>query len=258
MENEIIKETALEIDDGLDDPTNQGDNLQPALDVSRRGAMYYRPNDGHGAGGMYIRWKWLRNFKRNQSFLAFTNRSYDDFTITDGLGSGIGYINDLTKHGWDPATIVDETNHYSVILTGTGTADVTLRNLQNFTHAPGTVYDATINSSPVASVTADEFGLVTIPAVANSAVIDLVVHGSSVEQTSDIGAVENTATPNPFNPAVMIAVSMQRAASGRNYQIDIYNVYGKLIQKLTTAACSPRFAGKAGQPPAGITWNALG
>ena len=154
----------------LDDPTYQGDNLQPALDASKRGAMYYRPSAGHPAGGMFVHWDWLRNFRKNRSFLAFVNRSYDDFQNY----SGNGYMNDLTKHGWDPETIVDDTGHYRVTLTGTGTADVTLRNLQKLQHSPGTVFNVTINGANSGQVTADEFGLITIPHVRSPATINLI------------------------------------------------------------------------------------
>lgn len=159
-----------------DDPGNQGDNLLPALDDSRRGSMYYRINAGHTAGGIYVRWNWLRNFRKNRSFLAFTNRTYDDFQNF----SGNGYMNDLTKHGWDPDSIIDEPTHYHVKLTGTGTADVTLRNLQKLVHTPGTTYTVTINGVAAAGVTADQYGLVTIPKVANAAAIDLKIGTTSI------------------------------------------------------------------------------
>jgi hypothetical protein len=161
-----------------DDPANQGDNLEPALDSSRRGAMYYRPDAGHSAGGIFLRWNWLRNFRKNRSFLAFTKRSNDDFQNY----AGNGFMNDLTRHGWDPDSIIDEATHYHAKLTGTGTADVTLRNLQRLGHAPGTAYTVTVNGGTVPQVIADQYGCVTVPQVANAAAIDLVVAGTTTIQ----------------------------------------------------------------------------
>ena len=163
-----------------DDPGNQGDNLMPSLEDSRRGAMYYRIDAGHTAGGIFVRWNWLRNFRKDRSFLVFTNRTYDDFQNF----SGNGYMNDLTKHGWDPDSIVDGPAHYHVKLLGTGTADVTLRNLQKLVHTPGTTYAVTINGTSVAGIAADQYGLVTIPGVANAASIDLTVLTTTIKNPS--------------------------------------------------------------------------
>ncbi|OGJ85477.1 MAG: hypothetical protein A2487_11280 [Candidatus Raymondbacteria bacterium RifOxyC12_full_50_8] len=64
-----------------------------------------------------------------------------------------------------------------------------------------------------------------------------------------------TAGPNPFNPAIKIAVSGQVAGSEK-IEINIYNIRGKLVQKLPATSCSPRIAGETGQPPAGFIWDA--
>ncbi|OGP40103.1 MAG: hypothetical protein A2324_18860 [Candidatus Raymondbacteria bacterium RIFOXYB2_FULL_49_35] len=144
-----------------DDPVHQSDNLQPSLETQMRGYTYFRIDGGHTGVHLFeVGLPYIRNMRRDQSFLAFTNRSY-------GLNnfSSTGVFNDIGVRGWDHTTIIDETNHYFVQLTGTGTADVTLRRLQNLVHTPGTVYDVLINGSPAAQVTADQYGLVTIPMV---------------------------------------------------------------------------------------------
>jgi hypothetical protein len=57
-----------------------------------------------------------------------------------------------------------------------------------------------------------------------------------------------TTRPNPFNPAIKIAVSGQRIADG-NIGIAIYNIDGKIVYRLSATSY---------QLSAGITWNATG
>ena len=212
-----------------DDPDHQGDNLQPSMEESRRGYIYNRYSGGH-SGSSFIRWDRFRKFRKDQSFLAFTNRNY-------GLNnfSTSGIFNDIGVHGWDPSTIVDETNHYYVELTGAGTADVTLRRLQHFTHTPGTQYNLQINGSVQGTITADQYGLVTIPQVADDATIDLVVSGpSAVENGSVVEDVSLSVSPNPFNPSTTIHFKKQNADfKFTEIKIEIYNLNGKLIENLT-------------------------
>ncbi len=236
----------------VDDPNHQGDNLQPSMELSKRGYQYQRISGGHSEGGGLIMWRYMRNFRKNVSYPAFTNRNYglQDFSAT-------GKFNDLSVHGWDPDSITDEANHYHIKLTGTGTSDVTLRRLQNLVHTPGTTYDVTINNSPAAQVTADQWGLITIPSVADAASIDLVVNANVKKKVA--GGLADAAlevNPNPFNPSAKIVISSlyftsesRRAgeAGGENAKIDIYNAHGKLVQKLAVASC---------QLPTGIVWNA--
>jgi hypothetical protein len=117
-----------------------------------------------------VRLEKMRNFRRDQSYLAFTGRDYGVNSITQ-----IGWFNDLRVHGWDPATIVDETTRYAVKLTGTGTSDVTLHRLQKLPHNPGTTYAVKLNGADAGTVKADEWGLVTVPKVKDAALIELTV-----------------------------------------------------------------------------------
>jgi pimeloyl-ACP methyl ester carboxylesterase len=157
-----------------DNPENQGDPLQPSLELSQRGYSYYRASGGHTAGQVLVRWNRLRNFRKDQSYLAFTARDYGNNDL-----SQVGDFNPLDVRGWDHTTIEDEPGRYYVQLTGSGTSDVTLRRLQNLQHHPGTVYDVTINGQAAGQVAADEFGLVTIPGVADDAALELSVTGAS-------------------------------------------------------------------------------
>jgi hypothetical protein len=136
-----------------------GDLMQPLFDTQKRGFVYLRHPWGHSEE-CFVQMNWLANFRRNQSFLAFTNRR--------GFGvepPATGYVNDLYAFSWDPASIVDQTDHYQVRLVGSGTADVTLRRLQQFRVFPNRTYRYWINSKtgPGTPVTASASGLLTIP-----------------------------------------------------------------------------------------------
>ncbi|MFZ5453357.1 MAG: alpha/beta hydrolase-fold protein [Thermodesulfobacteriota bacterium] len=136
-----------------------GDLMQPVFDTQKRGFFYLRHPWGH-SDECFVQMNWLANFRRNQSFLAFTNRS--------GYGvepPATGMVNDLYAFSWDPASIVDQTNHYEVLLVGSGTADVTLRRLQRFRVLPNRRYRYWITSKtgPGTAITASPAGLLTIP-----------------------------------------------------------------------------------------------
>ncbi len=71
---------------------------------------------------------WMWNFRRNRSFLAFTNRvgygiETDGVVFPQGecANYSCGGVNDLYAHGWDPDSIVDEAGHYEVRLSWTTT-----------------------------------------------------------------------------------------------------------------------------------------
>ncbi len=107
-----------------------GDLMQRVADEQKRGLSYLRHPGGHSEHN-FIRLNWLWNFRRDRSFLAFTNRS--------GYGAALdanGMINDLSLFYWDPDSIVDRADRYEVTLEGAGHADVTLRRLQRFEVAP--------------------------------------------------------------------------------------------------------------------------
>ena len=147
-----------------------GDLMVPVLDKQKRGFFYHRHNGGHSED-CFVQMNWMWNFRLNQSFLAFTNRKgygiTPDATIPMGTPGG---INDLTKFGWDPDSIVDEPNQYQVKLTGEGTADVTLRRLQKFKATPNGSYQYWLDKKdgPGTPLTADEHGLLTVPAVSGA------------------------------------------------------------------------------------------
>ncbi|OGJ86522.1 MAG: hypothetical protein A2268_15720 [Candidatus Raymondbacteria bacterium RifOxyA12_full_50_37] len=240
---------------GHNDLNHMGDNLWPVLEAQKRGYVYLRGNSFNlFNGGM----QYMQNFRRNQSFLAFTNRNYglNDCLYLDGCTT-TGRFNDIAVHGWDHTTIVDETNHYYVKLTGAGTADVTLRRLQQLVHTPGTVYDLKINNTASGQITADQYGLVTIPQVADAASIDLVVHGSGVDQGTDLQASDVVIAPNPFNPAVTISVGASRIiessrASVTPLHLAIYNANGRFVTDLTSHIINGSVSWDASNQPSGI------
>ena len=146
--------------------------MQEICDVQKRGFYYYRHWGGHSDNG-FLQLNWMWNFRRDQSFLALTNRSgygiepEEAVNPWDWWGHITGGVNNLYELGWDPDTIVDSIARYEVELTGSGIADVTLRRLQHFEILPGGAYlywrDG--QSGPGTPATADEDGLLTIPGV---------------------------------------------------------------------------------------------
>lgn len=157
------------INDDIVQASSGGDLMRPVFDTQKRGYFYMRHDseDAHSAA-CFVRMNWMWNFRLNQSFLAFTNRS--------GYGIGVnetvhawdeGGINDPREFGWDPASIVDTTDLYQVQLTGSGTADITLRRVQNFPITAGATYIYWLDteSGPGTTITADQNGLLTVPAV---------------------------------------------------------------------------------------------
>ncbi|MCP4694116.1 MAG: prolyl oligopeptidase family serine peptidase, partial [Desulfobacterales bacterium] len=138
-----------------------GDLMRTVMDEQHRGFSYYRHAGGHSDEN-FIRLNWMWNFRKNRSFLSFTNRS--------GYGaapSANGVINDLTAFYWDPDAIVDQTNRYEVQIIGSGTADATLRRLQNFNVSPNSSYRFWLNqkTGEGALVKTGADGLLTIPSV---------------------------------------------------------------------------------------------
>jgi hypothetical protein len=155
----------------------------------------------------------------------------------------------LTVHGWDPSTIVDEAGHYYVKLTGTGTADVTLRRLQNLVHAPGTEYNVTINGSSAGKVTADEYGLVTIPQVANDASIDLVVTTTALAARTQRPGEAIDVWPNPFSTGANLIISSEWLVDSK-MQAAVYDISGRKVAQLKPLTNNNY------QPPTGYKWRA--
>lgn len=153
--------------DELIDPSYGADRLVNVMDDLKQGFFYHRHNGEHSED-CFMQLNWLFNFRKNQSYLVFTNRSGYGIAAgqTVGMGTWEGYvsggINDLYEMGWDPSSITDIVSEYSVQLYGSGTADCTLRNLQNFLVTPATQYRYSVNNGAVNNVMSDEEGLLTI------------------------------------------------------------------------------------------------
>ncbi len=174
-----------------------GDLMQPVLDAQKRGFSYLRTNGGHSSD-TYVQLNWMWNFRRDQSFLAFTNR------VGYGAAPGtLGTINDLSVLSWDPTTLVDTADLYSVALVGTGSADVTLRRLQNLPHNPGQTYTLYLDAVTAngTTITADVNGLVTLPGLTGGHTILLYRAGAVVPPppppVPDAGVVDAALPPDP-------------------------------------------------------------
>lgn len=159
-------------DDDIVPIASGGDLMCPVLESQKRGFFYHRHSGGHSAI-TFVQMNWMWNFKRNESFLAFTNRNGYGIEpnqtvnpwISDGYASG--GVNNLYEFGWDPDTIVDREDRYEVQLTGSGTADITLRRLQAFKVTAGENYSYWLDtkSGLGTTVNADINDLLTIPSV---------------------------------------------------------------------------------------------
>ena len=180
------------------------DLMQPVFDDQRR-AFFYFHHSGDHSDACLVQMNWLWNFRLNQSFLAFTNRS--------GYGAApgaIGNINDLNEFSWDPSSIVDRVDRYEVQLVGSGTADVTPRRLQNFNVQPGGTYTYWLDGMAGAgtSITADANGLLTIPSVSGSRRIIITPSGTPpppLDSKNNVGPItlllsEESTTPPPPPP----------------------------------------------------------
>jgi hypothetical protein len=132
---------------------------------------------------------------------------------------------------------VDEASHYYVKLTGSGTADVTLRRLQNLVHTPGTVYNVTVNGSSAGQVTADQYGLVTIPQVADDASIDLTVVTTDGKKARPVNTAVTSLriTPNPANSRADISF-----VSGYDQAVElaVYDLNGRVVRSLENGTVS--------------------
>jgi len=152
-----------------------GDLMRPILDEQKRGFFYHRHNGEH-SDNCFVQLNWMWNFRLNQSFLAFTNRSgygispkqtVDVYDWSDYVKGG---VNNLYQFGWDPSSIVDKATHYEVRIVGKGKADVTLRRLQKFVVTANKAYRYWLDTKSGAgkAITADAKGLLTVPAVSGS------------------------------------------------------------------------------------------
>lgn len=143
-----------------DDAVNvaSADRIHACLDSLKYGCTYLRHGGGHSeANG--TRAHWMLNFRKNQSYCAFTKNSTD----TDM------HFNFLDKIGWEPGSIVDEINRYEVKLTGdSGVVDVTPRRLQNFVITPGKAFHYWIDAKTGdgTKAVAGDNGTLTLPGIA--------------------------------------------------------------------------------------------
>ncbi|OGJ88166.1 MAG: hypothetical protein A2487_13605 [Candidatus Raymondbacteria bacterium RifOxyC12_full_50_8] len=239
----------------VDDPPAQGRNLYPALEFSKRGYTYYEHDGGH-SGYKRPFMDVCRHFRKDQSFLAFTNRNYDDSR----------YKNNIEVHGWDHTTIIDSASYYEVTLTGVGTADVTLHRLQKLQHGSGSTYALRLNGIVTDTITTDEYGLITIPQVADNAHIRIdciscnpTAFSANSGNNTGANTIVMSVMPNPFNASTVITISSQASVvRNQNSKVGIYDVRGKLVLTQSIAQVLPgngngsRFIWNAGKQASGI------
>lgn len=144
---------------------SSANRLVEAMKLKRFGYSIYRNSGGHSADN-FTRLHWLLGFRKNQSYLAFTDNS------TDG-----DQVNGLNRIGWLTSSIVDQPARYQVQVTGAGTVSITPRRLQAFVIEPNRTYfywkgAVTGSGTPVVS---DPSGSLTLPAVAVSGTTTITI-----------------------------------------------------------------------------------
>lgn len=162
---------------------SSANRLQTTLIAKKFGYSFNKHTGGHSAQN-FMHIEWLMGFKKNQSYLAFTNNS------TDVASSEESY-NFLNRIYWAPGTIQDSTNKYQIDIIGTGTVDVTPRRLQAFDVNPSTAYRYWVNGAGLGTVvnsTADS--VLTIPSLAVSGTTTLLIRPEGTP-----GATVSTAIP---------------------------------------------------------------
>ena len=136
------------------------DSLWRTAEANRYGYTYFRSAGDHDANN-FTHWDWFCNFRKNQSYLAFSNNS------TNSQSSVHDSYNFLDRIGWYPGTIEDSAYSYTVTLNGSGTVDITPRRLQQFHVEAGDslVYWVGSTSAEGKWVIVDSLGLITLPSV---------------------------------------------------------------------------------------------
>lgn len=157
---------------------SSADRLAAALKAKKFGYTYQRHTGGH-SNENFIHLDWLLSFRKNQSYLAFTNNSTD-------VTTGSAKYNYLNQIGWIPGTIKDQAEHYEVTMYGKGTTDVTLRRLQAFKVDPKGKYHWWLNNmvGEGTAVEADSAGVLTLSGVVVNNNTVLYVRPASVPGTS--------------------------------------------------------------------------
>ncbi len=160
------------------------------FDTARQYAVFFFDQRGHGQSGGAPAWTpeqqtgaWLYQFRRDQSFPAFSSCSANDdpgdgnMTDGDSIGAINAYLNFASVLEDDSSWQVNLTRNNLQSAWGVVSApetiylDVTPRRLQAFTVQDSTQYDWRVERLPdntviqSGTVTADAFGLLTIPQV---------------------------------------------------------------------------------------------
>lgn len=149
-----------------------GDWIRGTFDDQRYGFFFHRHSGGHSED-CFVSLNWMWNFRKNQSYLAFTNRSGYGIGVNQTVNPGdwssyvAGGINDLYEMGWNPSTLEETVDYYKVQLTGSGIAHVTIRNAQLFLLLPNEEvhYWVGVKTGVGKTATCDANGILTIPAV---------------------------------------------------------------------------------------------
>ena len=152
---------------------------------------------------------YMTAFALNTSYPAFQDFSLDNNLATDCTS---GTTTCTINAGWHWGSVTDTSGQWSVSVTNPNiasraTAAVTVRNAQNFIAVPGQQATWTATGSQGGTITADAYGLLTIPSVTFTSSATVITLGlvPRVGSTPSI-----TASPNPstFGEAVTITATV--------------------------------------------------
>ena len=155
---------------------------------------------------------YMTAFTLNTSYPAFQDFSLDNNLTTDCTS---GTTTCTINAGWHWSSVTDTTSQWSASITNpnitsTATATVTIRNAQNFVLVPGQQGTWTATGTQGGMITADSYGLLTIPSVTFSSGAT-VVTVTMVPRTGTMTSITSVPNPSIYGEAVTITASVSPA-----------------------------------------------
>jgi predicted esterase len=216
-------------DDAVD--IASADRFAATMDSLKYGYSYFRHGGGHSEHN-FARSDWMLNFRKNRPYFAFSQNSTNTASFT----------NNLNAVGWDPRSVAEDSLHVEVVLTGSGTADVTPRNLQHLRFVPGETYYywRDTNEGEGSPVVADDRGGVTVPGVAGGQVLIIAKHG--YVHSAPVRQREFSRLTAEKHPKCLVGSMSQLKGTS----VQIYDLQGRVVYSPHHTAPAQRSAQSGG------------